>query len=160
MSALPGGDETMLHSMHIVGIRRLAISDSPVSICWRIRWRSYPTTVVWCITGRRHPAAVVTGRRHPATVDVVSLGIPHSESVNTIYIMKSTQKIHIHTNKKKITWTVIKVLTKLCLYIFKSQCPLGSVTFFPLLPHYLSSWFVLLLAVTSCCSVLVWGTGL
>ena len=32
-STLPGGDETMLHSVHIVGIRRLAISDSPVSIC-------------------------------------------------------------------------------------------------------------------------------
>ena len=33
VSALPGGDETMLHSVHIVGVRRLAISDSPVSIC-------------------------------------------------------------------------------------------------------------------------------
>ena len=33
VSALPGGDETMVHSVHIVGIRRLAISDSPVSIC-------------------------------------------------------------------------------------------------------------------------------
>ena len=32
VSALPGGDETMLHSVHFVGIRRLAISDSPVSI--------------------------------------------------------------------------------------------------------------------------------
>ena len=33
MSTLPGGDETMLHSVHIVGIRRLAISNSPVLIC-------------------------------------------------------------------------------------------------------------------------------
>ena len=33
VSALPGGDGTMLHSVHIVGVRRLAISDSPVLIC-------------------------------------------------------------------------------------------------------------------------------
>ena len=58
VSMLLGGDETMLHPVHIVGMRRMAISDSPVSICWRIRWRSYPTTVVWRILGRLHPAAV------------------------------------------------------------------------------------------------------
>ena len=74
VSMLPGGDETMLHSVHIVGIRRLAISDSPVSICWRIRWWSYPTTVVGRIIGL-----------HPAVVDVVSRGIPHSERVNTLH---------------------------------------------------------------------------
>ena len=33
MSALPGGDEMMLHSVHVVIIRRMAISDTPVSIC-------------------------------------------------------------------------------------------------------------------------------
>ena len=33
VSALHGGDETMLHSVHIVIIWRMAISDIPVSIC-------------------------------------------------------------------------------------------------------------------------------
>ena len=33
VSVLPGGDETMLHSVHIVIIRRMAISDIPVPIC-------------------------------------------------------------------------------------------------------------------------------
>ena len=33
VSALPGGDEKMLHSVHIVVIWRMAISDIPVSIC-------------------------------------------------------------------------------------------------------------------------------
>ena len=32
VSTLPGGDETMLHSVHIVIIRRMAISDIPVPI--------------------------------------------------------------------------------------------------------------------------------
>ena len=32
LSALPRGDETMLHSVHIVVIWRMAISDIPVSI--------------------------------------------------------------------------------------------------------------------------------
>ena len=33
VSTLPGGDETMLHSVHIVGRGRLAISGNPVPIC-------------------------------------------------------------------------------------------------------------------------------
>ena len=32
VSALPGGDGMMLHSVHVVIIRRMAISDTPVSI--------------------------------------------------------------------------------------------------------------------------------
>ena len=50
VSALPGGDETMLHSVRITVIWRMAISDISVSICWCIHWRSYPTTVVWLIS--------------------------------------------------------------------------------------------------------------
>ena len=80
VSALPGGDETMLHSVHIVIIWRMAISDIPVSICWHIQWRSYPTTVIWRILGRLYPTAA----------DVVSRGIPHSESINTLHFRDLT----------------------------------------------------------------------
>ena len=80
VSALPGGDETMLHSVHIVIIQRMAISDIPVLICWLIHRRSYPTTVVWRIFGRLSPTVV----------DVVSRGIPHSESVNTLHFRDLT----------------------------------------------------------------------
>ena len=80
MSTLPEGDETMLHSVHIVIIWRMAISDIPVPICWRIHRWSYPTTAVWRILGRLYPTAV----------DVVSRGIPHSESVNTLHFRDCT----------------------------------------------------------------------
>ena len=75
VSALPGGDETMLHTVCIVVFWRMAISDIPVPICWRIHRRSYLTTVGWRIRGRLYPTMV----------DVVSRGIPHSESVNTFH---------------------------------------------------------------------------
>ena len=95
VSALPGGDETMLHSVHIVIIRRMAISDIPVPICWCIHRRSCPMTVVWRIFGWLSPTVV----------DVVSGGIPHSESVNTVHSLSARvflvqiHKIN-HTNTK------------------------------------------------------------
>ena len=75
VSTLPGGDGRMLHSVHVVIIRGMAISDTPVSICRRISSWSYPTTAEWRIRWRLSPTAV----------DVVSRGIPHSESINTLH---------------------------------------------------------------------------
>ena len=71
----PGGDETILHSVHIVVVWRIAIYDIRLSICWRIHWRSYPMAVVWRILGRLNPTMV----------DVLSRGIPHSKSINTLH---------------------------------------------------------------------------
>ena len=123
--ALPGGDETMLHTVCIVVFWRMAISDIPVPICWRIHRRLYLTTVGWRICGRLYPTMV----------DVVSRGIPHSESVNTFHFRDLTL---YEGTLIKINWVCIPywkcpfkvIITRIYLWLPQQHLALNNNTSF------------------------------